>query len=62
MIDMRMGMQPDPRIMMRSIRKVRDISVLVLLDLSESTNEKVAGHDSRAGSDAPGHGTARQRH
>ena len=45
LIDIRMGMQPDPRIMMRSVRKVRDISVLVLLDLSESTNEKVAGHD-----------------
>lgn len=45
MIDIRMGMQPDPRIMMRSVRKVRDISVLVLLDLSESTNEKVAGQD-----------------
>ncbi|HQT26918.1 MAG TPA: VWA domain-containing protein, partial [Burkholderiales bacterium] len=44
-IDLRMGMQPDPRIMMRSVRKTRDISVLVLLDLSESTNEKVAGHD-----------------
>ncbi|HKB59792.1 MAG TPA: VWA domain-containing protein [Gallionellaceae bacterium] len=45
MTDMRMGQQPDPRIMMRSVRKVRDISVLVLLDLSESTNETVAGHD-----------------
>jgi nitric oxide reductase NorD protein len=45
MTDMRMGSQPDPRIMMRAVRKVRDISVLVLLDLSESTNEKVAGHD-----------------
>ena len=45
MIDFRMGIQPDPRIMMRSVRKVRDISVLVLLDLSESTNEKVMGHD-----------------
>ncbi len=44
-IDMRMGMQPDPRIMMRSVRKVRDISVLVLLDLSESTNETVAGQE-----------------
>jgi hypothetical protein len=44
-LDMRMGMQPDPRIMMRSVRKVRDIAVLVLLDLSESTNEKVAGQD-----------------
>ncbi len=45
MIDIRMGQQPDPRIMMRSVRKVRDISVMVLLDLSESTNEKVSGQD-----------------
>jgi len=45
MIDIRMGQQPDPRIMMRSVRKVRDISVMVLLDLSESTNEKVGGQD-----------------
>ena len=44
-VDMRMGIQPDPRIMMRSVRKVRDISVLVLLDLSESTNEKVEGQE-----------------
>lgn len=44
-IDIRMGNQPDPRIMMRSVRKTRDFSILVLLDLSESTNEKVAGHD-----------------
>ncbi|MEO1767773.1 nitric oxide reductase activation protein NorD [Thiobacter aerophilum] len=44
-IDIRMGHQPDPRIMMRSVRKTRDISVLVLLDLSESTNEKVAGQE-----------------
>ncbi|KIO50212.1 nitric oxide reductase activation protein NorD [Nitrosospira sp. NpAV] len=44
-LDIRMGLHPDPRIMMRSVRKVRDISVLVLLDLSESTNEKVAGQD-----------------
>ena len=43
--DIRMGQQPDPRIMMRSVRKVRDISVMVLLDLSESTNEKVSGQD-----------------
>ncbi len=45
MIDIRMVQQPDSRIMMRSVRKVRDISVMVLLDLSESTNEKVAGQD-----------------
>ncbi len=39
--DIRLGRQPDPRIMMRSVRKTRDFSILVLLDLSESTNEKV---------------------
>ena len=43
-IDIRMGQQPDPRIMMRSVRKIRDISVLVLLDLSEST-KTVAGQE-----------------
>ncbi len=43
MLDLRMGRQPDPRIMMRSVRKMRDISVLVLLDLSQSTNERVPG-------------------
>jgi len=45
MIDIRMGRQPDPRVMMRSVRKVRDIAVMTLLDLSESTNDKVAGQD-----------------
>jgi nitric oxide reductase activation protein len=45
MIDIRMAQHPDPRIMMRSVRKVRDISVMVLLDLSESTNELVSGQD-----------------
>jgi len=40
-IDIRLGSQPDPRIMMRSVRKTRDFSILVLLDLSESTNETV---------------------
>ncbi|MDA8256973.1 MAG: VWA domain-containing protein [Betaproteobacteria bacterium] len=39
--DICLGNQPDPRIMMRSVRKTRDFSILVLLDLSESTNEKV---------------------
>lgn len=44
-IDMRLGVQPDPRIMMRSVRKTRDISVLLLVDLSKSTNEKVHGQE-----------------
>ena len=41
MIDMRMGQIPDQRINIRIVRKVRDLAVLVLLDLSESTNEKL---------------------
>ncbi|TCJ12251.1 nitric oxide reductase activation protein NorD [Parasulfuritortus cantonensis] len=43
--DIRLGNQPDPRIMMRSVRKTRDFSILVLLDLSESTNELVHGQE-----------------
>jgi hypothetical protein len=43
--DIRLGNQPDPRIMMRSVRKTRDFSILVLLDLSESTNDTVHGQD-----------------
>jgi nitric oxide reductase NorD protein len=45
MIDIRMGEMPDPRINIRYIRKTRDLAVLVLLDLSESTNETMAGSD-----------------
>ena len=45
-IEMRMGEQPDQRIMMRNIRKVRDLSVLLLIDLSESTNDAVLGSES----------------
>jgi hypothetical protein len=45
LVDIRLGSQPDPRVMMRSLRKTRDIAVLVLLDLSESTNDTVAGQD-----------------
>ena len=46
MIDMRMGEQPDTRIMIRNVRKVRDLSVLLLIDLSESTNDPVMGSES----------------
>jgi hypothetical protein len=42
-IDLRLQRQPDPRVMMRVLRKTRDTAVLVLLDLSESTNDPVAG-------------------
>ncbi len=41
MIDIRMGQTPDPRINIRIVRKVRDLALVVLLDLSESTNEKL---------------------
>ena len=41
MTDFRMGILPDDRIMMSSLRKTRDISVLVLLDLSGSANQKI---------------------
>ncbi len=43
--DIRMRVHPDPRIMMRTLRKERDIAVLVLLDLSRSTNESVQGQE-----------------
>ncbi len=45
MIDIRMGQTPDPRINIRIVRKVRDLAVLVLLDLSESTNETLGDSD-----------------
>ncbi|MFE8034304.1 nitric oxide reductase activation protein NorD, partial [Thiohalocapsa marina] len=43
MIDIRRGVMPDPRINIRITRHVRDLSIVVLMDLSESTNEKVGG-------------------
>lgn len=45
MISIRMGEQPNPRITMRNVLKSRDLSVVVLMDLSESTNESMAGSD-----------------
>ncbi len=45
MIAIRMGEQPSTRITMRNVLKNRDLSVVVLLDLSESTNEKMNGSD-----------------
>ena len=47
-IDIRLGVPPDPRIMMRSSRKTRDISVLVLLDLSRSMNNRIKGREHTA--------------
>jgi len=45
MVALRMNEIPDPRINIRYIRKTRDLAVLVLLDLSESTNEVITGTD-----------------
>ncbi|MEJ2059397.1 MAG: VWA domain-containing protein [Gammaproteobacteria bacterium] len=45
MIDLRMGEMPDQRINIRYERKLRDLAVLVLLDLSESTNEVLGDSD-----------------
>ncbi|MDH5360863.1 MAG: nitric oxide reductase activation protein NorD [Gammaproteobacteria bacterium] len=45
MISIRMGEQPNQRITMRNVLKTRDLSVVVLLDLSESTNEPIGGSE-----------------
>ena len=39
----RLGEAPDPRVYASSVRKHRDLSVLVLLDISQSTNDIVLG-------------------
>lgn len=43
MIDLRTGMQPDPRVMMRNKLHTRDVGVLILLDVSESANDPIPG-------------------
>jgi len=45
MVSIRMGDQPNPRITMRNVIKNRDLCVVLLMDLSESTNELVDGSD-----------------
>lgn len=45
MVSIRMGEQPNPRITMRNVIKSRDLAVTVLLDLSESTNDKMDGSE-----------------
>ncbi|MGE0370545.1 MAG: nitric oxide reductase activation protein NorD [Gammaproteobacteria bacterium] len=42
MVNLRLGLSPDPRITQRNVLNTRDLCVLLLLDLSESTNELVA--------------------
>ncbi|MBK8456428.1 MAG: nitric oxide reductase activation protein NorD [Phyllobacteriaceae bacterium] len=41
----RIGQQPDLRITMRNVVNRRDLAVVILLDLSESTNDRVRGSD-----------------
>ena len=45
MVAIRMGEQPSSRITMRNVINTRDLAVTVLLDLSESTNETMAGSE-----------------
>lgn len=45
MIDIRRGIMPDPRINIRITRHIRDLAIVVLMDLSESTNEKINAND-----------------
>ena len=49
MIDVRRGVMPDPRINIRIDRHVRDLALLVLMDLSQSTNEKVGVKEGEPG-------------
>lgn len=48
-VDTRMRRQPDTRVMMRQVLNIRDTAVLVLLDLSESTNDPVSGAETVLG-------------
>lgn len=45
MVSIRMNEQPNTRITMRNVLKSRDLAVVLLLDLSESTNEPMRGSD-----------------
>ena len=45
MISRRMGENPDPRVYGRFERKHRDLAVNLLLDISESTNDKITASD-----------------
>ncbi len=45
MIAVRMNRQPDPRITLRHVIKKRDLAVVLLLDLSESTNDPLGGDE-----------------
>jgi nitric oxide reductase activation protein len=44
-VDLRLGNAPDTRVHRRSVRHERDLAVLVLIDLSQSTNDRVRTGD-----------------
>lgn len=43
--DIRRGVMPDTRINIRIVRHLRDLAVIVLMDLSESTNQRINPND-----------------
>ena len=45
-VDLRLGATPDTRVHRRNVRRTRDLAVLFLLDLSQSTNDRVRGGQS----------------
>jgi hypothetical protein len=45
-VDLRLGTAPDTRVHRLNVRRVRDLAVLFLLDLSQSTNDPVRGSPS----------------
>lgn len=45
MIDIRRNIMPDPRISIRITRHIRDLAILLLMDLSASTNESIIKDD-----------------
>lgn len=52
MVAARIGINPDPRITMRNVINRRDLAVVILLDLSASTNEKVRGAENEVSAQA----------
>jgi hypothetical protein len=44
-VDLRLGATPDTRVHRRNVRRERDLAVLFLLDLSQSTNDRVRGSE-----------------
>ncbi len=48
MVDIRRGIMPNPRINIRITRHIRDLAIVVLMDLSESTNEKIGDTQTQA--------------